>query len=43
MTRPVKPNLPFYLAVEKRLQDRIWKRFLGEDLTEEERAFYGIT
>ena len=38
VTRPVKPNLPFYLAVEKRLQDRIWKRFLGEDLTEEERA-----
>ena len=37
VTRPVKPQLPFYLEVETRLQDLIWRRFLGEDLTEAER------
>jgi len=37
ITRPVKKALPYYLEVEDRLQNMIWKHFVGRDLTEEEK------
>ena len=37
VTRPVKKDLPYYLEVEDRLQNLIWKHFIGRDLTEEEK------
>lgn len=37
VTRPVKKELPYYLEVEDRLQNIIWKHFIGRDLTEEEK------
>lgn len=36
VTRPVKQEIPRYKEIEEPLQDVIWKKFLGEDLTEEE-------
>ena len=36
VTRPVKKELPRYLEIEKPLQDVIWKKYLGEPLTQEE-------
>jgi 5'-deoxynucleotidase YfbR-like HD superfamily hydrolase len=36
ITRPVKQNMPEYKIIEKRLQDAIYKKFLGSVLTEEE-------
>ena len=38
VTRPVKKDLPYYLGVEERLQDMIWKHFIGRELTAEEKA-----
>ncbi len=38
VTRPVKQELPKYLEIEKPLQELIWKKYLGESLTEEENA-----
>lgn len=37
VTRPVKKDLPYYLEVEERLQNLIWKRFTGRELTGEEK------
>ena len=37
VTRPVKKDLPYYLEVEERLQNMIWRHFIGRDLTEEEK------
>ena len=37
VTRPVKENLSFYLVVENRLQDLIWKHFIGRLLSENEK------
>lgn len=36
VTRPVKQELPQYLEIEKPLQEAIWRKYLGEELTEEE-------
>lgn len=36
VTRPVKQELPKYLEIEKPLQEAIWRKYLGEELTEEE-------
>ena len=36
ITRPLKKNLPEYLKAEEKLQKMIYRKFLGEDLTEEE-------
>ncbi|WP_455538752.1 HD domain-containing protein [Terrisporobacter sp.] len=36
ITRPVKPKLPEYLAMEDKLQNMIWQKFLEEPLSEEE-------
>lgn len=36
ITRPVKGELPKYREIEKKLQDAIYERFLGEALTKEE-------
>ena len=36
VTRPVKYYLPEYKAIEKRLQDTIYKRFLGDALSDDE-------
>ena len=38
VTRPVKKELPRYLAAEKKLQNPIWEHFIGRDLTEDERS-----
>ena len=38
ITRPLKRHLPEYLEAEKKLQDMIYRKFLGKDLTEEERS-----
>ncbi|MCD7826482.1 MAG: phosphohydrolase [Clostridiaceae bacterium] len=38
ITRPVKGVLDGYLAIEKKLQDAIYHRFLGSVLSEEEEA-----
>ena len=37
VTRPVKKDLPYYLNVEEKLQNLIWKHFIGRDLTEDEK------
>ena len=37
VTRPVKKELPQYLQAENALQDAIWRRFIGRDLTEDEK------
>ena len=36
VTRPVKAELPQYKLIEEPLQETIWRKFLGSDLTEEE-------
>lgn len=36
VTRPVKQELPQYLQIEMPLQDTIWKKYLGENLTDTE-------
>lgn len=36
VTRPVKQEIPRYKEIEEPLQAVIWRKFLGEDLTEEE-------
>lgn len=36
VTRPVKQEIPKYLEIEKPLQEAIWKKYLGDLLTEEE-------
>lgn len=36
VTRPVKQEIPRYREIEEPLQDVIWRKFLGESLTEEE-------
>jgi 5'-deoxynucleotidase YfbR-like HD superfamily hydrolase len=36
VTRPVKQEMPKYLEIEKPLQEAIWKKYLGDLLTEEE-------
>lgn len=38
ITRPVKKNLPQYLAIEKTLQDAVYEKFLGSVPSEEESA-----
>ena len=35
VTRPVKQELPKYLEIEKPLQEAIWRKYLGLELTEE--------
>lgn len=43
VTRPVKQELPGYLEIEGPLQAAIWRKYLGEALTEEEhRQVFGI-
>lgn len=43
VTRPVKAQMPLYLEMEAPLQEAIWNKWLGEPLTEEERAIvFGI-
>ena len=42
ITRPVKSHLPDYLAIEKRLQDVIYSKFLGSPLAEEEAVFVNL-
>lgn len=37
VTRPVKQELPQYLEIEKPLQEAIWKKYLAEPMTPEER------
>lgn len=37
ITRPVKKSLTFYLEVEEKLQDTIYRKYLGSDLTEDEK------
>lgn len=41
ITRPVKKNLSEYRVIEKNLQDKIYRKFLGEDLNENEIKFIG--
>lgn len=36
VTRPVKQELPRYKEIEEPLQELIWRKFLGRDLTPEE-------
>ena len=36
IVRPLKKHLPEYMEAEERLQNMIYHKFLGEDLTEEE-------
>ncbi len=36
VTRPVKRNLPQYIEAEQKLQNEIWNRFIGRELTEAE-------
>ena len=38
VTRPVKQELPKYLEIEKPLQETIWRKYLGSELTEEEKV-----
>ncbi|MGL4655851.1 MAG: phosphohydrolase [Sarcina sp.] len=42
ITRPVKKSLTFYLEVEDKLQNTIYKKYLGSDLTKEESEKLGI-
>lgn len=37
VTRPVKKHIPQYLRAEERLQEVIWKRFIGRELTDAEK------
>lgn len=37
VTRPVKKELPQYLKAEEKLQNEIYKHFIGRELTEDER------
>lgn len=37
VTRPVKKDLPQYLQAEDALQNAIWRRFIGRDLTADEK------
>lgn len=37
VTRPVKKDLPYYLEVEDRLQNMIWKHFIQRELTRDEK------
>ena len=37
VTRPVKKHIPQYLRAEEKLQDVIWKRFIGRELTDVEK------
>lgn len=37
VTRPIKSTLPYYLETEAKLQELIWKKFLGTPLNEEEK------
>ncbi len=37
ITRPVKKNLSRYLEVEEKLQDAIYKKYINEDLTQEDK------
>lgn len=37
VTRPVKKHIPQYLQAEEKLQDVIWKRFIGRELTDTEK------
>ena len=36
VTRPVKKHIPQYLRAEEKLQEVIWKRFIGRELTDAE-------
>ena len=36
VTRPVKQEIPKYKEIEEPLQELIWRKFLGRDLTNEE-------
>ena len=36
VTRPVKKHIPQYLRAEEKLQEVIWKRFIGRELTDTE-------
>ena len=36
VTRPVKEELPMYRQIEEPLQDMIWRKWMGSDLTQEE-------
>ena len=36
VTRPVKKHIPQYLQAEEKLQEVIWKRFIGRELTDAE-------
>jgi Predicted hydrolases of HD superfamily len=38
ITRPVKSHLSQYLEIEKTLQDKIYKKFVGTQLSDEEQA-----
>lgn len=42
ITRPVKKSLTFYLEVEEKLQDTIYRKYLGSDLTEDEKTKLSI-
>ena len=37
VTRPVKKHIPQYLQAEEKLQDVIWKQFIGRELTDAEK------
>ncbi len=37
VTRPVKKHIPQYLRAEEKLQEVIWKRFIGRELTDAEK------
>ena len=37
VTRPVKKHIPQYLQAEEKLQEVIWKRFIGRELTDAEK------
>ena len=38
ITRPVKSHLSQYLEIEKTLQDKIYEKFIGTQLSDEEQA-----
>ncbi len=37
VTRPIKKELALYLEVEERLQNMIWRHFIGRDLSDDEK------
>ena len=39
VTRPVKQELPKYMEIEEPLQEAIWRKYLGAELTEEEKVW----